>query len=473
MNNVRQGLRVSRPGDGHERRATETGRAAARGAPRVTSSPAGTRAALPDDLQAHFGRSLGHKFGSVRIHDDTAAATLTNSLRASAVTAGTDIYFRPGSYRPDTREGLGLIGHELVHVMQQAGASRRLDRKTLTEEEAENSAPPRADPLSATLGADPELEKFTALMRERYGTKTVRRGTLSEQASQIASQRAELNPGATRGTLDPATWKEWSPPSGWETYRNILRAVASFARDFGGLPKIDQVIFYDVAYEIDRTGRVQPNPDVGASYGAGQLSIYRAAVRSDARPTGRSGVPYPGRQADLEQSTSEQAGISRTITHELGHGVGEAAVGPGKQGPDPNMYDDYRLVAGWTKYRPAAGNIPAADPALYDAGVPEVVQNLKDNKTPPENYHITLYNWNEGRWVEQPVTAYSTVSPGEDFAEAIMAYLKFPDVLQARSPRRFKFISERKAKWLPGKKPSVPAAQQASQGPGNINTPPQ
>ena len=242
MNNVRQGLRVSSPRDGHERRAANLGRAAARGAPRVTSPPAAARGALPDELQAHFGRSLGHKFDSVRIHDDPEAATLTSSLRASAVTAGPDIYFGPGRYRPDTSDGLGLIGHELVHVMQQAGAPRRLDRKTLTEEEAENSAPPAADPLSVTLGADPQLEKFTALMHERYGTKTVRRGTLSEQASQVASQRVELNPGATRGTLDPATWKEWSPPSGWETYRNILKAVASFARDFGGLPKIDQVI---------------------------------------------------------------------------------------------------------------------------------------------------------------------------------------------------------------------------------------
>jgi Domain of unknown function (DUF4157) len=96
---------------------------------------------------------------------------MARRLAASAVTVGNDIYFRSGSYAPHTSDGLGLIGHELVHVMQQAGAARRLDRKVLTKEELEDITPPSADPLSEPLGSDPGLEKFAALMRERYGTK--------------------------------------------------------------------------------------------------------------------------------------------------------------------------------------------------------------------------------------------------------------------------------------------------------------
>jgi Domain of unknown function (DUF4157) len=470
---VWQGLWVSHPGDQHERRADRAGPAAARGAPRIAPSPAAATGPLPDGLRAHFGRALGHKFDAVRVHSDHSADTMARRLAASAVTVGNDIYFRSGSYAPHTKDGLGLIGHELFHVMQQAGAARRIDRKTLTQEELEDITPPPSDPLAQPLGADSGLEKFAALMRQRYGTQTVKRGTFSDQSDEVDANRVTLLPGATRGHLDKAGWKEWSPPSGWATYRNILQGVRSFASGFGGLPKIDQVVFYNVAYEVGQDGLVRARPDIGADFGAGRLTIYGTVVKANDIPVGRSGVPYAGRQAELVPTTSEQAAVSRNVAHELGHGVGGTAVGPGKQGPDPNMYDDYRLVAGWTKYRAATATSPEAHEALYDSGVEEVRADLKDGKIPPEQYHITQYNWDEGQWIEQPVTQYTTKDPGEDFAEAIMAYLKFPDVLKARSPRRFKFIVDRKDKWLSGQKAQSPAIPMDRDTAPSINTPPQ
>ena len=39
--------------------------------------------------------------------------------------------------------------------------------------------------------------------------------------------------------------------------------------------------------------------------------------------------------------------------------------------------------------------------------------------------------------------------PGEDFAEAVMAYVQEPALLQARSPARFRFIAANRDRWLP------------------------
>jgi hypothetical protein len=465
-------LRISRPGDPHERRAAEVGRAAARVWPGQAPSPAGPADRLPDDLRAHFGRHLRHRFDLVRVHHDAAADRVTRRLSASAVTVGNDIYFRSGSYAPGTRDGLSLIGHELAHVQQQARAGHRLDRKVFTEDELEDMSPPATQPGLGLPGSDPAFEKFAAVLRDRHGARSVLRGTFSEQAAQVASRQVSLPAGVSRGALDQAAWKEWSPPSGWATYRMILQGIKSFAQGFGGLPDLSTVVLYNVYYDMDeKTGLVRPNPNVGAQYGGGTLEIYTAVVKPDSRPAGRSGVPYPGRKAELVTDPSERAAVRRKMEHELGHGVAEAAVGPGKQGPDPQMLDDYRQAAGWTRYRPATATSPGAPERLYDAGVPEVRAALQAGTDPPAQYHITKPYWNDGSWIEQPVTQYSTENPGEDFAEAIMAFLEFPEVLKARSPRRFAFIEARKAKWLP-KHEASPSAHPAPGDQGTINAPP-
>lgn len=406
------------------------------------------------------------------MHHDASADRVARRLSASAFTIGNHIYFRSGSYAPATEAGRELIGHELVHVQQQSRTGPRLDRKIFTAEELEDMDPPSTQPRPELLGSDPAFEKFAATLRERYGAKSVRRGTFSDQAAEIASRQVTLAPGVQRGTLDKASWKDWSPPSGWATYRAILKGIESFAQAFGGLPELREVVLYDTEYDVDAaTGLVQPSPGTGASYGAGQLTIYSGIVSTDPRPAGRSGTPYPGKEAELVSTTSERAAVRRNIAHEFGHGMAEMATGQSKQGPDPSMLDDYQRQAGWSSYRPATSTTPAVPPRLYDAGVPEVQDALRSGTQPPEQYHITKWNWNEGHWIEQPVTQYSTDNPGDDFAESIMAFVEFPDVLKARSPRRFAFIDARKSKWLPKPGPGAPAMP-AQGGLGTLNTPP-
>jgi outer membrane protein OmpA-like peptidoglycan-associated protein len=69
-----------------------------------------------------------YDFKPVRVHTDHRSAEAARALNAHAFTVGNHIVFGPGQYRPGTSEGNELIAHELVHVIQQSGAS--LDKGT-------------------------------------------------------------------------------------------------------------------------------------------------------------------------------------------------------------------------------------------------------------------------------------------------------------------------------------------------------
>ncbi|HEX3473493.1 MAG TPA: DUF4157 domain-containing protein [Kofleriaceae bacterium] len=71
---------------------------------------------LPADVRAQMEAALGANFAAVRVHVSPYAAV----IGAHAFTRGTDLFFAPGAYDPTSPQGLQLLGHELVHVIQQA-----------------------------------------------------------------------------------------------------------------------------------------------------------------------------------------------------------------------------------------------------------------------------------------------------------------------------------------------------------------
>jgi hypothetical protein len=71
---------------------------------------------MPSGLQTRMEDAFGTDLSSVRIHQGPKAET----IGARAYTRGSDIYFAPGQYGPHERAGQELLGHELVHVVQQA-----------------------------------------------------------------------------------------------------------------------------------------------------------------------------------------------------------------------------------------------------------------------------------------------------------------------------------------------------------------
>ena len=70
---------------------------------------------LPDWVRVKMEAALGANFADVRVYVGPQA----ERIGAIAFTVGSDIYFAPGRFLPDTMHGQQLLGHELAHVVQQ------------------------------------------------------------------------------------------------------------------------------------------------------------------------------------------------------------------------------------------------------------------------------------------------------------------------------------------------------------------
>jgi hypothetical protein len=83
--------------------------------------PKGGGQSLPSKLSALFQPILGDAVDQVRIHTDGAAAGFAESVAATAVTVGRDIYFSGGSFQPGSASGQELLAHELHHAVLGGG----------------------------------------------------------------------------------------------------------------------------------------------------------------------------------------------------------------------------------------------------------------------------------------------------------------------------------------------------------------
>jgi hypothetical protein len=313
--------------------------------------------------------------------------------------------------------------------------------------------------------------EFEATVLQRFGVLTVRTGTLQEQ-----EQKATRRGAPTPPRIDPATWHTWDPGSSSEIYRWIISSLESMSANFGGIPGVREIIFFEVEYEQDTTtGVVVARPQVGASYGAGVMTIFRSGIsRHAAFPTERSSTQPPKNRptiavqtlgsspgADLPLPTPEQS-AQRTITHELGHGLVETALTPPASGGtalDASMMDDYKRAVGWIG--------TAGSEHLFDIGMKAVQTAITSGSPPQAAFEITEAHWNDPRWVEQPMSGYMIAGgPSEDFPEAVSAYIHAPAALRSRSPRRYEFLHSRKSRWQPGLRQPA-AASAPSRQPGS------
>ena len=74
---------------------------------------------LRESSRSFMEASLGANLDRVRVHTDTRAVNMAQSLGAEAFAYGRHIYFNSNRYAPDTARGGKLLGHELVHTIQQ------------------------------------------------------------------------------------------------------------------------------------------------------------------------------------------------------------------------------------------------------------------------------------------------------------------------------------------------------------------
>jgi len=128
--------------------------------------------ALADSLRTSMEGAFGADFSGVRVHDDTEAAALNDSMQARAFTTGQDIYLRQGEYNPGNSTGQELLAHELTHVVQQSGAGvmshRAMQPQAQRQEEEEElqmkpMAQRQEDVVSGQAQSPEELAVFEAM----------------------------------------------------------------------------------------------------------------------------------------------------------------------------------------------------------------------------------------------------------------------------------------------------------------------
>jgi hypothetical protein len=116
-----------RPGNRDLAQAGAKGRILDAAVRSLSLDEAGSRLPTPilNKLEAYFGEELR----DIRVHEGPQA----DALGALAFTVGNHVFFARGRYKPFTRRGLRLLGHEVAHALQQRhGAVRGPEGEELT-----------------------------------------------------------------------------------------------------------------------------------------------------------------------------------------------------------------------------------------------------------------------------------------------------------------------------------------------------
>ncbi len=242
---------------------------------------------LPDtvleDMEQQFGRKLSH----VVIHNDQEAAELCKELNARAFTIGSDIYFSPGEFAPETERGRELLAHELTHVVQQRGGIQRIHRAidpadtpagntnaTNALASLSNLRIPaikqRHLPLYTQLANSDQLARIRNYTRPSRGRQTTRQSSawkrdIQPSESNIESKLQALNPAVNWPTNN-------SHPVNFElpNHSEPLSFTRSrFLRNIVKIPKWDRDGNYVSQYQVDHIVELQTSGAHGTRQAVG------------------------------------------------------------------------------------------------------------------------------------------------------------------------------------------------------------
>lgn len=91
----------------------------------VVAPPRDAGRSLEPSVRSKMENAFERDFSAVRVHDDAAAHDSARAINARAYSAGNDIVFGEGAYRPNSTSGRALLAHELAHSVQQGGVQMK------------------------------------------------------------------------------------------------------------------------------------------------------------------------------------------------------------------------------------------------------------------------------------------------------------------------------------------------------------
>jgi hypothetical protein len=276
-----------------------------------------------------------------------------------------------------------------------------------------------------TPGATKKAAAAQGRLQQRWGVGTIRAATLAEQAAELI--RVGTVPRATPAAdvermLTAAGWASWSPADDHALWDDLVKAFDDVGGTFGGVPKIDRILFFQSAYKYDASKRggpgLVPHTKEGAYVSGSTMGVNEHGSKDQLNlPTAAT------------RSTEGKKGINvglasrvQVMTHEVGHGLVQAFLSEDPIAESARFARD----VGWHQHV-----------ELYDVQGPGVREALARGDAPDAAQRITEQDWYLPKWKEQPPSRYAvTDGPAEDMAETLMMFVRSRSTLGARSPAR-------------------------------------
>jgi hypothetical protein len=255
---------------------------------------------LSAGTRSFFERRMGRDFSDVRVHTGGEADRAARSIDARAFTLGTDIVFRSGKYRLNTKGSKRLLAHELTHVVQQRNASLS-----------------STDPPGAIIQRD-DGEQETG----------VRSPVLEQSILQLGNVQAD-RVGRTLTSREIGTAQQvFGNSINYQRVRIAYDPVLTLSMAVGDTilfePVHDEILIHELAH-------VWQYQHLGSEYishsGREQLtSIVKSAVQEGITEATRSGAYEYNLEPDkplLDYGTEQQAMLAETYyAHHYGGGAG-------------------------------------------------------------------------------------------------------------------------------------------------------
>ncbi len=114
---------------------------------------------LDDQTRSDMEGQFGVDFSHIKVHNDSNAIQMNQSIHSRAFTNEGDIYFNKNEYNPATNEGKHLIAHELTHTIQQGATSNKIQRLEKKEQTVESPTEPHVPDDSKSILGNIEKKK--------------------------------------------------------------------------------------------------------------------------------------------------------------------------------------------------------------------------------------------------------------------------------------------------------------------------
>ncbi|WP_407571453.1 DUF4157 domain-containing protein [Deinococcus altitudinis] len=277
---------------------------------------------LPLSVRARLAPVMGRELGAVRLLQNAEASAATTAAAADALAYGDKVLLSPGQDLASPR-GLGLLAHELTHVLRGRDPGYVPSVARQPAPYAPGSAPAAARP-GTPRPSTPRPVQAARLDEEglaEYVEAQVRRQVQATPQQAVA---------APTGSLSPAASPAFTGESPW-----------------GGLPAPwEPMPFWDTPVGNDRASEAAPYSPSGSSPGHAASAPMRASAsqgnaaqsRDSLTPGGPPGAPQRSSSAPVAQAASStrsiDSGAPAPAPSSLGAAVGSDRHKSGRQAPD-------------------------------------------------------------------------------------------------------------------------------------------